>query len=80
MCHVEKVEYLSQMLADNAVELHHLSCPDCTTIGAFPCEDHWHIGHDGLTAEARAQAARCKAAHPFYVPLARRMHRRKARA
>lgn len=76
MCHVEKVEYLSQMTADNAVTLHQLSCPDCTTIAAYPCGDHFHIGHDGLTAEARHAAAACKAEHPFYRPLARQMHRR----
>ncbi|WP_374457727.1 hypothetical protein [Nocardioides sp.] len=77
---VEKVDYLSQMLADNAVELHKLTAPGCTTIAAYPCGDHWHIGHDGLTAEARAKARTCKAEHPFYSPLARRMHKRKTHA
>lgn len=77
MCHVDKVEYLSQMLAENAVVLHQLSAPECTTIQAFPCGDHFHIGHDGLTPEARARAASCKAEHPFYSPFRRRMHRRK---
>lgn len=82
MCTVEKVEYLSQMLADNAVQLHKLSSPGCTTIEAYPCGDHYHLGHDGLTPEARSKAATCKAERPFYgVPFRRRMHRRrKARA
>lgn len=83
MCAVDKVEYLSQMLADNAAELHKLSAPDCTTIAAYQCPhdpEHWHIGHDGLTAEARAKARTCKAEHPFYRPLARRMHKRKTHA
>lgn len=79
MCTVEKVEYLSQMVAENAVALHKLSAPECTTIAAYPCGDHWHIGHDGLTAEARARARSCKAEHPFYRPLARRMHKRAER-
>lgn len=77
---VEKVDYLSQMLAENAAELHKLSAPECTTIAAYPCGDHFHIGHDGLTAEARAKARACKAEHPFYRPLARRMHKRKTHA
>lgn len=80
MCdHVDKVEYLSQMLADNAVELHHFSAPECTTIGAYPCGDHFHIGHSGLTSDERARAAACKAAHPFTPPVARRMHRPRPR-
>lgn len=77
MCHVDKVEYLSQMLADNAVELHRLAAPECTTIQAFPCGDHWHLGHSGLTADERRKAHACKAEHPFYSPFRRRMHRRK---
>jgi hypothetical protein len=76
---VDKVEYLSNMLADNAVELHHFSAPECTTIAAYPCGDHWHIGHDGLTAAARRAARACKAAHPFHAPVAQRMHRPRPR-
>lgn len=75
----EKVEYLSEAVANNAVQLHLLSAPDCTTIAAYPCGDHWHIGHDGLTTEARAKARACKAEHPFYRPVARRMRKRKTR-
>lgn len=75
----DKVDYLSQMLAENAVQLHKLSAPECTTIAAYQCGDHWHIGHDGRTPAAKAQARACKAAHPFYRPLAPRMHKRKTR-
>lgn len=76
----EKVDYLSQMLADNAVVLHGLSAPDCTTIAAYRCGDHGHLGHSGLTSDERRKAATCKAEHPFYAPFRRRMHRRKANA
>lgn len=76
MCQAEKVEYLSQMLADNAVQLHKLSAPDCTTIAAYACGDHYHIGHDGLTSEAREKAASCKAAHPFCRPYRTQARRR----
>lgn len=72
---VDKVDYLSRAVAANAVELHKFSAPECTTIAAYACGDHFHIGHDGLTAEARTLAAACKAAHPFYAPLGRRRHR-----
>lgn len=59
------------MVADNAVTLHTFSSPDCTTISAWECGDHFHIGHDGLTPEARAATAACKAAHPFTRPRGR---------
>lgn len=81
MCdHADKVEYLSQMLADNAVELHRMSAPDCTTITAYPCGDHWHLGHDGHVPNAKERRAACKAAHPFpSLPFARRMHKPRRR-
>lgn len=81
MCTVDKVEYLSEAVANNAVQLHLFCAPDCTTFAAYPCDDqghdlpHWHTGHDGLTAEARAKAAACKAAHPFAFRR-RQRHRR----
>lgn len=81
MCEqVDKLDYLSQAVAENAVVLHKLSAPDCTTIAAYPCHDHWHLGHSGLNADERAKAAACKSEHPFYAPFRRRMHRKKAHA
>lgn len=44
-CPPDHLEYLSQMLADNAVILHKMIHPTCVGIQAFPCGDHWHIGH-----------------------------------
>lgn len=52
------IEYLSQMLADNAVILHKFLSPTCDTIVAFECGDHFHIGHTskaGKTACIEAQ-------------------------
>lgn len=54
----EKVAYLSEYLASNAVYLHKLIDPDCTDIGAYACGDHWHIGH-----RHREAGDRCKASH-----------------
>lgn len=45
-CPPDHMEYLSQMLADNAVTLHSFTHPGCTGIRAFECGDHWHIGHE----------------------------------
>lgn len=44
-CPREHVAYGSQMLADNALALHLMRCPWCTSIEAFACGDHFHIGH-----------------------------------
>lgn len=69
MCDVtDKPEHPSRMVAENAVELHKWSAPDCTTINAYPCGDHFHIGHDGATPALKAAGARCKARHPFRRP------------
>lgn len=66
MCErVHKLDLLSEATAANMVKLHKISAPDCTTINAYPCGDHFHIGHDGSTAALRALAAKCKAEHPF---------------
>ena len=51
--------YDSEMLANNAVTLHRLASPDCEGIYAFPCMDHFHIGH-----RKPSQSARCKASSP----------------
>lgn len=37
--------YGSQQVATNATELHKMSSPWCSSIEAFPCADHFHIGH-----------------------------------
>jgi len=58
-----KSEHLSRMLAENAVELHRWTAPDCTTIEAYPCGDHYHVGHS-----SHAAGEACKAAHPFRRP------------
>lgn len=44
-CPSDHTTYLSQAVADNAVTLHLFKSPHCTTINAFPCGDHFHIGH-----------------------------------
>lgn len=59
MC--EKTEYASHTLASNATELHALMCPKCEGTQAYPCGDHWHIGH-----VSRAAGDRCKAEHVGY--------------
>lgn len=51
------VAYLSQMLADNAVTLHLMLSPTCTTIQAFECGDHFHIGHTTRAGKADCLAA-----------------------
>lgn len=56
----EKVAYLSQYLATNAVTLHGFMHPDCPGIEAYPCHDctDWHIGHP-------LRGARCKTEAPL---------------
>lgn len=69
MCdRVDKVDLLSEATAANMVELHRMSAPECTAINAYPCGDHFHIGHDSSTPEAKAAGAACKAAHRFTTP------------
>lgn len=48
----DKVEYLSSWLAWNAVWLHELAHPGCAAVNAYPCGDHWHIGHTSRRAKA----------------------------
>lgn len=44
-CPPRHVEYLSQMLADNAMTLHSFIHPGCPGTDRWECGDHWHIGH-----------------------------------
>lgn len=57
-----KQEHGSQHLAENAVVLHGLSFPECPgTMQAYPCGDHWHIGH-----LQQGAGVECKARHADY--------------
>lgn len=44
-CPPDHIEYLSEMLAENALTLHDFMHPGCVGIQKFRCGDHWHIGH-----------------------------------
>ena len=44
-CPPDHVAYGCQQMADNAVTLHGIAYPFCEGIRAFPCGDHFHIGH-----------------------------------
>lgn len=52
-----KTEYPSRALAENAAVLHTMASLDskCTDVNAYPCGDHWHVGHT-----SRRAAKRCK--------------------
>lgn len=56
-CPANHTEYLSQSVADNAVTLHQFKSPDCTDIRAFPCGDHFHIGHTSKAAKDKCMEA-----------------------
>ena len=56
-CPPRHVEYLSAMLADNAVVLHGIANPSCQGFAAFPCGDHYHVGHTSPEVGNRCKAA-----------------------
>lgn len=49
------------MLAENAAELHRLEYPQCGGIHAFPCGDHFHVGH-----MRKSLGLACRAEHEGY--------------
>lgn len=63
-CPANHTEYLSEFVASNAVTLHLFQNPTCTTIQAFPCGDHWHIGHVTKAGKAACIAAQATPSGP----------------
>lgn len=62
------VDYLSQMLADNAVTIHQLRHPNCGGFHSFPHGDHFHVGHPSVSV-----GLACKR-DPDHVATAQRIH------
>lgn len=59
-CPPDHDEYPSEFVAENAATLHRWIAVGCELIEAFPCGDHWHIGHRSHVA-----GELCKASYPF---------------
>lgn len=69
----DKIPYLSEMCAANAVWLHQVRFPDCPGIAAYACGDHHHVGHP--TKAAREACAAAQTPRPRHRP----MHRQRRR-
>lgn len=61
--------YASAMLATNAVTLHVTAFLHCEGFHAWPCGDHYHVGH-----RTPATGRRCKQ-HPVHVATGARLRR-----
>ena len=59
--------YPSQVVAENAVELHRWAHPYCHGFHTWPCAEHWHAGH------ASGKAGRECKQHPTHRAMRKRI-------
>lgn len=68
-CPPHHTPYPSELVADNAVALHGIAFRYCRGYHAWPCDDHWHVGHPDTTT-----GEHCKQ-HPTHIAMSKRINK-----